>query len=57
MHGKDTYASSVEALVAAFRAGVEASRELLNYRKNGGAFWNAFSISPVMVTDRNVSYS
>ena len=56
LQGKDTDASSVEALVAAFREGVEASCELLNYRKDGSAFWNAISISPVTDGGGNVSF-
>jgi len=48
LQGRDTDPTSVAALRDAIRDGRPCVVELLNYRKDGGEFWNSLAISPVM---------
>ncbi|MBB4001239.1 PAS domain-containing protein [Aurantimonas endophytica] len=49
LQGPDTDPSDVEAIRQGLRAGTEDLEvELLNYRKDGSAFWNQLAISPVI---------
>lgn len=47
MQGADTATHAVEEMRAAVREGRELSLDILNYRKDGRAFWNAVYMSPV----------
>lgn len=47
LQGPDTDPSVVEKLRHAVSAGVACTVEILNYRKDGEAFWNAITLSPV----------
>jgi PAS domain S-box-containing protein len=48
LQGPDTDPSDVEAIRQGLKAGTEDIEvELLNYRKDGSAFWNQLAISPV----------
>jgi PAS domain S-box-containing protein len=48
LQGRDTDRAAVAELRAAVRAQRQATVTLLNYRKDGTAFWNEVSISPVL---------
>eukprot|EP00891_Asterochloris_glomerata_P001990 jgi/Astpho2/1990/e_gw1.00038.317.1_t len=50
MQGQDTSSEAVANLRAAVQEGKDCSVEILNYRKNGDAFWNLVSITPVQDT-------
>ena len=47
LHGPETDPKTVAAIRSAIAAGDPCNVELVNYRKDGSAFWNALSISPV----------
>ncbi|MEG3911529.1 PAS domain S-box protein [Microcoleus sp. w2-18bC1] len=47
LHGSDTDPAAVEIIRQALQAESECKVILKNYRKDGTAFWNCFSISPV----------
>lgn len=47
LQGAETDPNTVEKLHQAIRAGQPIFIELLNYRKDGTAFWNALSVAPV----------
>lgn len=47
LQGPDTDPATVQALSAAIREKREVEVELLNYRKDGSAFWNRLTLSPV----------
>jgi len=47
LQGKETDPAAVVRLREAVRAGAACTVELRNYRKDGSAFWNELSISPV----------
>jgi len=47
LHGSDTDAAAVEIIRQALQTESECKVILKNYRKDGTAFWNCFSISPV----------
>ena len=47
LQGRDTDPLAVDAIRQAVRARTEISIEILNYRKDGSAFWNALFVSPV----------
>src|SRR5262249_21486307 len=47
LQGPDTDREAVAAVQAAIDSGSAISIDLLNYRKDGTAFWNALDISPV----------
>jgi diguanylate cyclase (GGDEF)-like protein/PAS domain S-box-containing protein len=46
LQGPLTDQTVVAEIAAAFRARTAISREILNYRKNGEAFWNLLSLQP-----------
>jgi PAS domain S-box-containing protein len=48
LQGDATDPAAIEAIRQAIRQGVPLTVTLLNYRKDGTAFWNQLSISPVM---------
>ena len=48
LQGPDTDRGQVEVLRAALKANRDVVVVLLNYRKNGTAFWNQLSVSPVL---------
>lgn len=48
LQGPDTSAETVRALREALLAARPFQGELLNYRKDGSAFWNELSITPVL---------
>ena len=47
LQGEGTSAAAVEAIRTALREEREIDVEILNYRKDGSAFWNQLSLSPV----------
>ena len=47
LQGRDTDPNAVRAIRRAIEARTEIAIDLLNYRKNGEAFWNGLYISPV----------
>jgi PAS domain S-box-containing protein len=47
LQGEDTSATAIESIRDALREEREIDVELLNYRKDGSAFWNQLSLSPV----------
>lgn len=47
LQGKETDPGTVEKLRSALRAGQSFDGEILNYRKDGSAFWNELSIVPI----------
>ncbi|MEG3927213.1 PAS domain S-box protein [Microcoleus sp. D3_18a_C4] len=47
LHGRDTDPAAVEIIRQALQTESECKVILKNYRKDGTAFWNCFSISPV----------
>ncbi|WP_333151268.1 PAS domain S-box protein [Microcoleus sp. B9-D4] len=47
LHGSDTDPAAVEIIRQALQTESECKVILKNYRKNGTAFWNCFSLSPV----------
>ncbi|MEG3990213.1 PAS domain S-box protein [Microcoleus sp. S28C3] len=47
LHGSDTNPAAVEIIRQALQTESECKVILKNYRKDGTAFWNCFSISPV----------
>ncbi|MEU7813327.1 SpoIIE family protein phosphatase [Pseudonocardia sp. NPDC049154] len=48
LQGRNTDPASIERIRAALRAQEPITEVLLNYRKDGTAFWNQVSISPVV---------
>ena len=51
LQGPDTDPETVEAIRATMRRPAEFSGEILNYRKDGTAFWNELTIAPVFGVD------
>ena len=49
LQGRDTDPETVAKIAAALREGREIETDILNYRKDGSAYWNAVSIFPVLV--------
>ena len=47
LQGPETSPDTVEEIRRALAAGQPAAVEIVNYRKDGGRFWNALHISPV----------
>jgi PAS domain S-box-containing protein len=47
LQGPATNRATVDAMRAALEAGTDISTTLLNYRKDGTAFWNQLALSPV----------
>lgn len=47
LQGPETDGATVRSIAEAMRAGEAVETEILNYRKDGSAFWNAVSIAPV----------
>jgi len=47
LQGPETDPQAVKALRAAIAAGEDIAIDILNYRKDGSAFWNALYLSPV----------
>jgi PAS domain S-box-containing protein len=47
LQGRDTDAATVAQLRDALDRGVPCTVQLLNYRKDGTAFWNSLAVSPV----------
>ncbi len=56
LQGPDTDKEAVEQLRGAIRAAQPITVEILNYRKDGKAFWNAVSVSPVQDSDGRVTH-
>jgi len=56
LQGVGTQAGSVAMLRSAIRQGESCTTELLNFRKNGAAFWNNLSLSPVKDADGRVTH-
>ncbi len=55
LQGADTDPAAVERLRCAIREGRAISVELLNYRRDGEAFWNYLNVAPVHDSDGNVT--
>ena len=47
LQGPETDAATAEAIRKAIRREIPVTVEILNYRKDGGSFWNRLSITPV----------
>ncbi|MEI5688322.1 histidine kinase famiy protein [Sphingomonas kyungheensis] len=56
LQGPDTDRETVAEIRRAIERRQETSVELLNYKKNGAAFWNALFISPVFDADNKLIY-
>ena len=56
LQGADTDADTVTEIGRAIREQRETSVEIINYKKNGSAFWNALFISPVFDEDGRLRY-
>ena len=56
LQGADTDRDTVAEIRRAVERRQETSVEILNYKKNGAAFWNALFISPVFDADNKLIY-
>jgi PAS domain S-box-containing protein len=56
LQGPDTDRDTVAEIRRAIEQRQETSVELLNYKKNGAAFWNALFVSPVFDADGKLIY-
>jgi PAS domain S-box-containing protein len=56
LQGPGTDPTSVATLKMAIGGGHDVSIRLLNYRKDGGSFWNALHISPILGADGSLLY-
>ncbi len=56
LQGPDTDAETIGEIAEAIRQRRETSVEILNYKKNGSAFWNALFVSPVLDGDGELRY-
>ncbi|MCK6550159.1 PAS domain-containing protein [Myxococcota bacterium] len=56
LQGPDTDPRALAALAEALRLGVAVETKVLNYRKDGGTFWNAVSIRPVRDAGGHLRY-
>ena len=56
LQGPDTDPDTVAEISEAIRRRRETSVEIINYKKNGSAFWNALFISPVLDGDGELRY-
>lgn len=56
LQGPDTDPDTVAEVSEAIRRRRETSVEIINYKKNGSAFWNALFISPVLDGDGELRY-
>lgn len=56
LQGPETDAAAVTQIRRAVKGGVDNVVELLNYRRDGSAFWNALNISPVRNAEGRVHY-
>jgi PAS domain S-box-containing protein len=55
LQGTDTDPATIERLRAAIREGRSTSVEVLNYRRDGAAFWNYLNVAPVLDPDGAVT--
>lgn len=56
LQGPETDRDTVSEVRSAVKQRRETSVEILNYKKNGAAFWNALFISPVLDADNKLIY-
>jgi PAS domain S-box-containing protein len=56
LQGADTDRALQARLSAAVKARTPVTLDILNYRKDGSAFWNALSISPIPGSDGDVGH-
>jgi len=56
LQGPETDRAVVRQIAQAIRERRQIATEILNYRKNGSAFWNALFISPVFDKQGNLAY-
>ncbi|KQT09818.1 PAS sensor protein [Methylobacterium sp. Leaf399] len=56
LQGEDTDAGTVSRITEAVAAGSPIDVEILNYRKDGSAFWNGMTIAPVRNEEGAVAY-
>ena len=56
LQGSETSKTTVAAIREAIQERKEISAEILNYRKDGSAFWNALYISPVYNQNKELVY-
>ena len=52
LQGKGTNQDTIEQVRQAIRTGTQCEVLILNYRKNGVAFWNKFNILPICASDK-----
>nr|AML77182.1 putative LOV domain-containing protein [Pseudoneochloris marina] len=56
LQGEHTDPRAVQEIRNAISEGIECSVRILNYRKNGAAFWNMFSLAPMADVDGTVRF-
>lgn len=56
LQGEATSAAAVAEVRSAVAEGRETTVELLNYRKDGSAFWNQLYLSPILDDEGDVAY-
>ena len=56
LQGKDTSPNAVRKIRECLHEGKNGSVNLLNYKKDGGQFWNHFSITPIRNEAGEVTY-
>ena len=56
LQGRETERETVADIREAIREGRECSVEMLNYRKDGTKFWNAFFLTPVRDTQEKLTH-
>jgi len=56
LHGRDTDPTAVASIREAIRSLEPVTVEILNYHKNGTAFWNKLSITPVCNESGNLTH-
>jgi len=56
LQGPDTSRETVARIRAAIKAGTDIAVDILNYKKDGSAFWNALFLSPVRDNDDKIVY-
>ena len=56
VQGKETDQRAVDEVRAAVRQGTECTVRLLNYKKDGSAFWNMLSLAPMADVDGTICF-
>lgn len=56
LQGAETDKATTQQIRRALQAGEECTVEILNYRKDGSAFWNRFSVTPLRDADGRITH-